>query len=173
MEYYENIASGYNELHKEEQLAKLRIISSHLNIQKEDKLLDLGCGTGLSSEIFKCQITGLEPSRRMMKKGGKNQLMDLIQGEGEHLPFNDCTFNFVICVTALHNFKDPHTALREMKRVVTKSGAITILKKAKRAQMLQNMVAEEFNITKVVEEEKDHILFFEIYPPKQLSGINP
>lgn len=167
MEYYDKIASGYDELHYDEQKKKLMIISNYLGIDTETRLLDIGCGTGFSSEFFNCQSTGLDPSRKMLIHGrndGGNQ-RDLLQGEGEHLPFSDHTFDFVICVTAIHNFKDPGKCLREIKRVTKDSGAITILKKAQKAKMLQKLVSEEFRITKIVEEEKDHILFFKINPP--------
>jgi ubiquinone/menaquinone biosynthesis C-methylase UbiE len=166
MEYYDNIASGYNELHREEQLAKLRIISQHIKVHENVRLLDVGCATGFSSEFFNCQIIGIEPSKEMLIQGIKEGefSMEFLQGEGEHLPFKDGTFDSVICVTALHNFQDPKSALKEINRVVTNSGAITILKKAQKAKLLKNLVSEEFKITKVVEEEKDHILFFKINP---------
>lgn len=162
MEYYSSLAPGYNELHKEEQLIKLRIINQHLEIQYNDRLLDLGCGTGFSSEVFHCQIIGLEPSKEMLIQGKKEGApkMNFLQGEGEHLPFSDNSFDFVICVTALHNFRNPEKGLLEIKRVSKGKGAITILKKVKHAKELRNLVSEFLPIKKEIEEEKDIILFF-------------
>ncbi|MCK5612669.1 class I SAM-dependent methyltransferase [Candidatus Pacearchaeota archaeon] len=162
MDYYSTLAPGYNELHKKEQLAKLRIISNHLKIQENDRLLDLGCGTGFTSEIFNCYIIGLEPSKEMLIQGKKEGVhkMNFLQGEGEHLPFYDNSFDLIICVTALHNFKNPKAGLKEIKRVGKGKGAITILKKAKHAQELKDSVNEIFTIQKEIEEDKDIILFF-------------
>jgi demethylmenaquinone methyltransferase/2-methoxy-6-polyprenyl-1,4-benzoquinol methylase len=162
MEYYNKIAMGYNELHSDEQKKKLMIISNFLDINPDNKLLDIGCGTGFSSEIFKCQIIGLEPSKAMLIQGKKNvaNKMDFLQGRGEQLPFSDNSFDIVICVTALHNFEDPEKSLEEIKRVSKGKGAITILKKAKYAKELKHSVKENFQIEKEIEEDKDFILFF-------------
>jgi ubiquinone/menaquinone biosynthesis C-methylase UbiE len=159
MDYYSTIASGYNELHRDEQIKKLRIIANHLKVHESDTLLDLGSATGLSREVFNCRITGIEPSREMLVQGNKDGIEPL-QGEGEHLPFPDNSFDIVICVTALHNFHNPEKGLSEMKRVGTGKGAITVLKKAKHADELRNSVKKFFTIEKEIEEEYDHIMFF-------------
>ena len=57
---YDEIALSYNKLHKEEQLKKLKIISKILKVKKENFLLDLGAGTGISTNYFKCKSFGIE-----------------------------------------------------------------------------------------------------------------
>ncbi len=163
MEYYDALATGYHELHKNEQKNKLRLIKEHLNIKENDTLLDVGCGTGFSSEFFSCRITGLEPSRNMLKEAKKTERNAVfVQGRAENLPFSDATFDFVICVTSLHNFDSPKQALEEMRRVGKGSGAISILKKAAKAQELKTFVHDIFPIKELIEEDKDTILFFEL-----------
>ena len=39
MNYYDEIAEGYEELHKEEQEKKIEIVKKHLEINPDDKLL--------------------------------------------------------------------------------------------------------------------------------------
>jgi ubiquinone/menaquinone biosynthesis C-methylase UbiE len=160
MEYYDIIAPGYDELHKEEQLKKYRLIQKYLAIGEENTLLDVGCGTGFSSEIFRCRIMGIEPSREMVKKKKTSENSDFFQGKAEHLPFKDKAFDVIICVTAIHNFENPRKALEEMNRVGKGKGAITVLKKVKKAEELRALVQEIFKIEKIVEEDKDSILFF-------------
>ncbi len=160
MEYYDIIAPGYDELHKEEQLKKYMIIQKHLAIGEENILLDVGCGTGFSSEIFNCKIMGIEPSREMVKIKKTSENADFFQGRAEQLPFKDRAFDVIICVTAIHNFENPRKALEEMKRVGKGKGAITILRKARKAQELRALVEEIFKMEKVMEEDKDSILFF-------------
>ena len=48
---YKHISKSYNKLHKEEQLKKLKLIQKHLKIIPP--LLDVGCGTGISTNFFK------------------------------------------------------------------------------------------------------------------------
>ena len=160
MEYYDTIASGYDELHREEQLKKYRLVMQHFDIGKDDRLLDVGCGTGLFSEVFVCRITGIEPSWEMLREKKTSDNADYAQGQAEHLPFKEEAFDVVVCVTALHNFQKPRKALEEMRRVSKGRGAITIMRKAKKAEELRILVEEMFKIEKVVEEDKDCILFF-------------
>ena len=164
MEYYDAIASGYNELHEEEQLRKYGLIRESLDVRENETLLDIGCGTGLASRIFDCKIYGMDPSRKMLKEAKKNCLQkeEFVLAMGEHIPFKDCTFDAVICVTALHNFEAPRAALQEIKRVCKGRGALTVMKKAMKAHELKKIVDEVLCIDSIIEEDKDMILFFGI-----------
>lgn len=165
MEYYDTVAAGYDELYKEEQLKKYMLISTHLEITNEERILDVGCGMGFSGGIFKGKITGIDASRKMLTQKGDSvtESHDKVQGIAEFLPFKDGSFDAVICVTAIHNFKDTKIALEEIKRVGGSKGAITILRKAKYAIPIRSTVEEMFDIVKIIEEEKDTILFYESF----------
>jgi ubiquinone/menaquinone biosynthesis C-methylase UbiE len=161
MEYYDEIATGYNELHEKEQAIKFRLIKEHLEIKKEDTILDVGYGTGLMSEYFGNRIVGLEPSYEMLKQAKKDERdAEIVQAAAEHLPFADKSFECVVCVTALHNFESPKKALLEIRRVSRGSGVITILKKAAYAKELQMMIKDIFSIRMELEEENDTIYLF-------------
>ena len=152
MTYYNDIALGYDELHKEEQLKKLRIIKENLEIKPTDKLLDVGCGTGFSLEYFDCDCQGIEPSKEMVKNNEK-----IIIGKAENLPFEDNSFDIVISVTAIHNFDDIEQGLKEIKRVGKNKFAFSILRKAKSFEKIKKLLYEMFDIKKEIEEEKDII----------------
>ena len=49
------------------------------------------------------------------------------QGDAAHLPFEDGSFDFIVCRAAFKNFGDPVGALREMHRVLRPGGAAVIV----------------------------------------------
>ena len=155
MNYYNEIAASYNELHGEEQKRKLGIIRDNLDVSKKSKLLDVGCGTGLSKDIFDCEWIGIDPAEKLLEFcSGKT-----ICCPGEDLPFEDNSFDIVICVSALHNFTDFEKGLSEMKRVGKDKFVITVLKKSSNADLLKELIAKNFTIEKEVDDFHDVIYF--------------
>jgi len=151
---YNHIAKSYNNLHKEEQLAKLNIIKKHLKIISP--LLDIGCGTGISTDFFKVKSIGVDNCKEMLKQGKSN----LIKADAEKLPFSDNSFNTVISVTAFHNFRNMEKALKEVIRVSKNSNiCITFLKKSKRLSQFRKILDKYFQY-KEIEQDKDIIFLF-------------
>jgi len=155
MAYYDKISKGYNELHGEEQLKKVNIILNNIRLKKSDKLLDVGCGTGLYLDLFKCDITGVDPSEELLKQCSHKT----IKSSAERLPFKDNSFDWVISITAIHNFKDIEKSLEEIKRVGKKKFVFSVLKKSKKFDYISNLIRKKFKIKKIVIEEKDIIFF--------------
>ncbi|MDD4878557.1 MAG: class I SAM-dependent methyltransferase [Candidatus Nanoarchaeia archaeon] len=152
-DYYSSIAKGYDALHKEEQLRKLRIIARH--IKPKAPLLDIGAGTGISTSFFRVKAVALEPSEEMLKqyKGEK------VIAKAESIPFPDKYFNTIISITALHH-ADIEKAIKEIKRV-SNDGCIyafTILKKAANAVEIKEKLEKAFCLEEINEDEKDYIL---------------
>ncbi len=156
MNYYNSISEGYNRLHREEQLNKIRLIKDNLKIKKQDFLLDVGCGTGIFAEEFDCIKIGIDPSIDMLKQG-KDAFY--IQAYAENLPFKDNCFDKVISVTAIHNFRNIRKGLEEIKRVSKKNVALSILKRSSKINEIKDNIKELFKITKTIEEDKDIIFF--------------
>ncbi|MFH1209961.1 MAG: class I SAM-dependent methyltransferase [archaeon] len=149
---YKNIAKSYNKLHKEEQLKKLKIIKE--NIKIIPPLLDIGCGTGISTNFFKIKSIGIDPCIEMIRQSKSN---NLIKGYAENLPFKDKSFNTVISVTSFHNFKDMEKALKEALRVSSnKNIAISFLKKSKKLKKFK-IILKKYSNFKEIEEDKDLI----------------
>lgn len=155
MVYYNALSEGYNELYKEEQLNKVSIIKNNIKINKNTKILDIGCGTGISSG-FECCVIGLEPSIELLKQNKNNRKL---LGAAESLPFKDSSFDYVVSVTAMHNFKDIKKSINEMKRVGRQNFVLSILKRAKRFNFITKLIGKNFKIDKVIEEDKDTIFF--------------
>lgn len=166
MDYYDETAEGYDELHKEEQEKKLKIICEHLKVQKDEKLLDVGCGTGFACRWFRCEYVGIDPASDMIKAAKKRGCCRFLVGKAEELPFADASFDIVISVTAIHNFDDVMKGLSEMRRVGKSRYAFSVLKKSKKLGMIRRAINELFEVTKEVEEAKDIIFFCSKHPDK-------
>ena len=154
MEYYNEIADSYDELHKEEQLKKIRIIRDNLNVKETDYLLDVGTGTGFALELFNCKKIGIDPSPELLKKAK----LPVVKGKAEKLPFPDKTFDIVISVTAIHHFDDIEKSLKEIKRVCKDRVGFSLMKKSKEFEKIKNLVKKYFKIEKEIDEEKDLIM---------------
>ena len=150
---YDKISSGYDELYGEEQINKLNLIKKNIKIKKTDKLLDVGCGTGLSSD-FDCDVTGIDPSSELLKL---NKHEKIVQGSAENLHFSDNSFDIVVSVTAIHNFEDIEKGISEMKRVGKDRFVFSILKRSKKSNKIKKIIKDNFKVSKEIEEEKDVI----------------
>ena len=157
--YYDATAKGYDELHGKEQEHKLSIIKKNLSITKKTKLLDVGCGTGLSSD-FDCKVTGIDPSSGLLEYARKKfPNFEFIQAPAEKLPFENHVFDVVVSVTAIQNFDDIEQGLREIKRVGTNQFALSYLKKSPKAKEIENAINSTFSdyVRLRIEEDKDII----------------
>src|SRR3989344_2312135 len=155
MAYYDNISEGYDELYKDEQIKKLKIIKSKIKIAKNSKLLDIGCGSGLSSD-FGCFVVGMDPSIRLLKNN-KNKMK--VMGIAEKLPFKSNSFDWVISVTAIHNFEDAEKSIIEAKRAGKDNFVFSVLKKSKKFEKISTIIRKNFKIYNIIEEDKDTIFF--------------
>lgn len=151
MNYYNQIAKGYNLLYEEEQRKKLDIIRH--NLKPKGLILDIGAGTGISAKYFK-NIVLLDPSKEMLK-GAKGKK---VIGKAEDIPFPDKTFDAIISITSLHHTKIKE-AIKEIKRVSKKNCkyAFTVLKRAKKYHLIKQELNKNFDL-KEIDEEKDLIL---------------
>lgn len=153
MTYYDEIAEGYNELHKAEQEQKLKIVKQYIQPKQNESLLDVGCGTGVSTQ-FNCNCTGIDPSEKLIdiaKQSYPNK--KFLVGKAEELPFPDKSFDYVISLTAVQNFDDVKKSISEIKRVAKGNAkiVISILKKSDKVKLLKTLL----NNYKMIEQEKD------------------
>ncbi len=147
---YDRLANNYNELYFKEQLKKIIIIKNELKIEDE-KVLDVGCGTAMYSGFFKNYL-GIDNSIEMMKIANAN----IVFGKAEDLPFKDNSFDVIISITAIHNFKNIKKAVGEIKRVSKGKIAISVLKRSKKFNYIKKLILNNFDV-KEIEEDKDVI----------------
>jgi ubiquinone/menaquinone biosynthesis C-methylase UbiE len=165
MSYYNEIASGYNQLHQDEQLKKLETmwqVGRSMNLfENVSTILDVGCGTGISSDFFaekKLKVTGIDPAEKLLEQNVR-KISKLITAPAELIPFKDNAFDLVISVTAIQNFDNLQKGLDEIKRVGNKRFILTFLKGVKKKEIIDEAILNTFNVTRIISDEKDTYYF--------------
>ena len=157
-DYYNSISRGYEELYSEEQKSKVEIIVEELRLSINAKLLDVGCGSGISMHLFNCEKIGVDNSEELLSLNPYPN----VKAEAENLPFDKDRFDVVICVTAMHNFNNPEKALQEMIRVCKNRVVISLLKKTPRFKNLKHLISQNLKVDKIIDESKDEIFFLSL-----------
>ena len=162
MGYYDEISPGYEALHREEQASKLNVILTNLpfKLTRNLRLLDIGCGSGISLEPWTCEKVGIDPSAQLVELA-RGKGFEVLQGMADDLPFSDNEFDIVIAITSLHHVDYPDDVAAEINRVCKRWLIVSYLKKASvthREQVLGALL-KYFVKEKVVEHEQDVIYF--------------
>lgn len=108
----------------------LRIDEAFKLVNKGDKFLDVGCGTGgfafLVREKFK-EVYGVDVSERAVqsakKLGIKAYTVNLNE---EKFPFKDNFFDTVACLAVIEHVFEPEVLLSELSRVTKKGGTLVL-----------------------------------------------
>lgn len=156
--FYDAIASGYIELHKEEQEKKIRLIKSLVRFKDNNLMLDLGCGPCFFF-VDNLTVVGVDPSVRLLRQSVTKTTR--IAAVGEALPFKDQVFDYVVSITALQNVADVVLVMKEVKRVVKhekRNMVFTFLKRSAKSKMLLSHIRQYFKVEEIIEEEKDIIV---------------
>lgn len=157
MGYYDLISRGYAELYSREQASKIKIIKDNIKISKSTKILDVGCGTGISSD-FDCVVVGVDPSMGLLKQNRNSRKILCV---AEFLPLKESLFDVVISVTSAHNFCSIRQSINEIKRVGREKFIFSVLKRSKKFKLIRAFLEKNFKVSKVIEEDKDAIFFCE------------
>ena len=157
MTYYDEISEGYEELHGEEQLKKVELIKQYLKPKADDKLLDVGCGTGLTTEPWPCKRFGVDPAKQLIARARQKDKIEYKVAPAEDIPYPDGYFDYVISITAIQNFEDIEKGLSEIKRVGKDKFVLSFLKKSLKKESIKEKINKIFKIKKEIEEEKDII----------------
>lgn len=155
--YYDEIAKGYDLLYFEEQIKKLNFAKQNFLIF--GNIVDVGCGTGISTGYYDCQI-GIDPSKELLKIASeKYPKINFICATAENIPLENNFCDFVVSFTAAQNFSDFKNAITEINRITKKGFLITILKDSKKVELLKQEI-NKYNF-KELEDDKERYFFVE------------
>ncbi|MBU1052627.1 MAG: methyltransferase domain-containing protein [Proteobacteria bacterium] len=107
------------------------------NVKDGERILDVGCGTGLLSlkflEAAKCTINGIDLSEDMLniwkEKIDTLNLSSRVKtklGDAATLEFEDSTFEIIASTVTLHHVKDKQQALNKIYKLLKPNGRFVI-----------------------------------------------
>lgn len=105
------------------------------DLRGHERVLDAGSGTGHTALTFAphvTQVIAYDLSPSMLAQGqqlaNERQLtnIEFRQGDVEHLPFDDTSFDLVVTRYSAHHWPHPPAALREFKRVLKPGGRLLV-----------------------------------------------
>jgi ubiquinone/menaquinone biosynthesis C-methylase UbiE len=147
IEHYNELGERIYDLrYAVEQQEKYKVILNE--IEKIGLILDNGCGTGLLLPYIDDDLVGIDISSVLLGKAKKRKKENqhLVNGDSEHLPFKNSTFDSVISVTVIQNLISPRKFTVEGIRVV-KPGSTIIISSLKR-------VHSKEKISKLIKNDK-------------------
>lgn len=110
------------------------------DLKPTDRVLDVACGTGDLTEAFAragaAEVVGLDFTAEMLEiarlkapkhLGPAASRVVYQQGDAQHLPFPDASFDVVSIAFGIRNVQEPMRALREFRRVLRPGGRLVVL----------------------------------------------
>jgi len=111
--------------------AEFALLMKLLQPIADQKLLDVGCGTGYFSHRFNdvgLQVTGIDLDIAMLQYAkSKNKKVRYIQANAYKLPFDNDSFDYCSAITSFCFMQKPQRALKEMWRVSQKGIVLGLL----------------------------------------------
>ena len=90
------------------------------------RVADLGCGSGVFTDLLRrqgCDCVGLDLSPKLIEIGRRKYPgVEFIEGDVEHLPFPDASFDGVLLSGLVHHLPDPSRCAAEVFRVLRPGG---------------------------------------------------
>ncbi|MCR5295662.1 MAG: class I SAM-dependent methyltransferase [Lachnospiraceae bacterium] len=126
---YETGHAGIYEMCKED----YPFIASELEKEDYQDLLDCGCGTGpMISLLYEKDpakhYTGIDITPRMIEVGRAKNLkgVDWVVGDCENLPFEENSFDAIICSNSFHHYPNPQNFFDSAEKVLRPGGRLIL-----------------------------------------------
>jgi ubiquinone/menaquinone biosynthesis C-methylase UbiE len=118
-----------------QQRAMLEDYLHHLPLSAGARVLEIGCGTGavtraLAAHPAVSEVVGLDPGPVFIDQARRRaegiEGVSFLVGDGRELPFEEDSFDAVICHTVLCHIPAPEQVLAEGLRVTRSSGSLAV-----------------------------------------------
>ena len=136
LKFYKVFSAGYDFLNPQFYTGVMRGQIVDLVQGECLRVLDVGCGTGYTTEgllghegvveVVGLDMNSVQLGRASKKLHRKNNRVSFSRGDAENLPFGDNLFDVVVSIGAIEYFPDPDRAIFEMARVVKQGGLVVV-----------------------------------------------
>ena len=134
-ERFTGLAGLYSQYRPAYPAAALDFIINRCGLNDQSVLVDVGCGTGISSRLFAARgirVIGIEPNADMRRQAETAQLPlgspspTYQEGRAEATGLSEASADAVVAAQAFHWFQ-PEAALREFHRILKPAGWAVLL----------------------------------------------
>ena len=109
---------------------RFQFFDRHIHEWQPLQVLDVGCGGGFTCEFLARRgagVTGVDQSAACVEAAGRHAAaadltIEYQQAQAERLPFEDATFDAVVCVDVLEHVEDLQQTIAEISRVLRPGG---------------------------------------------------
>ena len=97
-----------------------------------DRLIEVGAGFGRLADEYDGyrEVTLFDPSTSLLQAAAERLGVDprirFVAGDAHRLPFEDGSFDTLVCVRVVHNLADPGQVFREFARVLSPGGTLVL-----------------------------------------------
>ena len=139
--YFNKLADVWDNTATEKDRVKLEKMAERIEIEQGDKILDVGCGTGIFLPFlarktrFYEHIYAIDIAEEMLFKSVKKYARKdavFIQADIIYSPFGKCSFDAVVCYSSFPHFNNKEASLLEMRRILKDKGVLYICHTADR-----------------------------------------
>lgn len=133
--FYKYLSKVYDEVNAFIWTEEMRTEAIELvGIESDDRVLDVGCGTGFATEglLERTEnLHGIDQSIHQLEKAwdkfGTQGPVQFYRSDAERLPFEDDTFDVVWSSGSIEYWPNPVDTLRECRRVAKPDGKVLIV----------------------------------------------
>jgi ubiquinone/menaquinone biosynthesis C-methylase UbiE len=133
--YFNGKADIWDKEIAENDLTRLEDMAQKLDIQPSSSVLDVGTGTGVFIPFLlkrvgdKGKLVCLDHAEKMLEKARQKNFrcdVEYICSDITATGFEDSVFDAVVCYSSFPHFRDKFQALKEISRILKKSGRLFI-----------------------------------------------